>query len=563
MLKPDARSLNTNPIISREAYRIFVCFIFGAGMTFWGNTLIKSEPLRLFNEAPRIIISGLIYGAVLVCIFWIYLEILTNEFIPNNLVTLFIDFVALSFMAGAARKWNEEKTFLVLASFTIGFLAFRLFRAVHRETRKMELTLFHGWWVMLWQWKFLAHITMVFVIYFFVYAPWLCALLFWELLIVELDTMSQLLNFGMLLGVGLTIGFSLKHIIPPEEKAENIGIIDESTLPSLIPAYGEVQKGKISDIAACIFKGQALFRKYLDNSQLKDFPRFPYHLSHVHSYRDVETQAFIMAHHGQTDKEIELRSMWVYLAHWFDDIFDNYYPVKIAFAIESEEFKSSSDITALFAGLNPVIRTLWDSALEDTKKSGCCKKENLLVLGIQRLAFGGPIFSNLCIKKEEKFLEDHRILVIENIDNTHGVKSFIEEYKSLYGQKAINRYLAYTTKVVVEIWDSFAEDSDFELSMLMNFFYAPGLYHHDFEMEHKYGEKPLTVIKNMIVEPEILNKVMILIKGLDKRKLNLAVKPVPLFIRSFAPILKDIKLLEIYEKFIQDSTIKQALEQRN
>lgn len=88
MSKPEARSLNTSPIISREAYRIFVCFIFGAGMTFWGKTLIKSEPQNIFNEDLRIIISGFLYGAVLVCIFWTYLEILTNRFVPNSLFPL-------------------------------------------------------------------------------------------------------------------------------------------------------------------------------------------------------------------------------------------------------------------------------------------------------------------------------------------------------------------------------------------------------------------------------------------------------------------------------------------
>ena len=435
-------------------------------------------------------------------------------------------------MAGAASKWRDEEIFFALAVSTISLLAIRFFRAILRETKEMKLNLFPGWLVMLRQKDFLAYNTILFALCFFalgssliVYLVW-GPLILWRFLNFELETMNWGLNFGMLLGVVLTIYFSVKHIVHPEERAENIGIIDEATLPSLIPAYGEVQKGEISDVAACIFKGQALFRKLLDNSQLQYLPRFPYHLSHVHSYRDVETQAFIMAHHGQTDKEIELRSMWVYLAHWFDDMFDNYYPEKIAFAIERGMLKSNSDISTLFTELDPRMRILWDSALEDTNESGYGRKQYLLELGMQRLFLGGPIFSNLCIRKEEIVLQENRTIIIEKTDNTHGVKSFILEQEGLYGRKVINRYLAYTTKVVVEIWDSFADDSDFELSMLMNFFYAPGLYHHDFEMEHKHGEKPFNIIGNKIVDSEVLNKVMILIKDLDKKKLNLAIKPV-------------------------------------
>lgn len=665
-----------NPIISKDAYTTLVTFFFSAAIVTWGTLIIGYVPFTtdkiewISNEPLNIIIGGVLYGGVLICVFWVYIEKIIPKYVPRNVWILVIDLVALTFMTGAAGTWKMEMPFVCLASVTIFIMTIRFSVALWQE--KGGLRIFFANLTK----DLLVQLVILYIFYFVLlviviivtrhYQPsiytalksgnydtsafypeefkppftvknlcdkieikpnmqaqintldWLNELLrkpdffdnlkkefpkkifsnnivdlidktdsyrdknFSNLKKTEQSAITKLnrllleetypevtpksinfsirlygvVIFGMFVGLVLTFCNTLSHTTNEKgEIVENFGISNEKIVPSLCPAYYKIPENAFANVAACVFKGQHSFHHLVDNCQDSHPPRLPYHFSRVHAQRDVETQAFIMAYHAVDNKEIELRSMWVYLAHWFDDLFDDYYAETIA----NMSLEPSFAITDVLNQLDPKLKTLWDNALVYTKNSSSFRNEELLELGMKRLILGGPMFSSRCIRKRSIFLDIHKQLIMDNLTDDYGIKIIIREIDKLKESELTSRYLAYTAKVVVEIWDSFAVGADFNLSMLMNFFYAPGLYYHDSELEHKQDENSADAEESVLVVERILNKITSLIKGLPEEKRKLAVRPVPLFVECFKPILSKFRLLQLYEAFLNDQKIKNVL----
>lgn len=305
--------------------------MFSAGMATWGATLIglnlfnTENPqlnfqLAIWNKPYHIIIGGILYGCVLVCIFWIYIERFMTVLVPEQLWILVFDFIALSFMAGAAATWNIEKPFITLVFTTIIFLSVRFISACCLEAKKKNLQI-----ISLIKYNLLAQIVAVYFLLFLV----LALLLLGPYIFgkgIDWDTLPRklycIVDGGMGLGIIVTVWHSFRHTTIQVGEPEGINFIGEETrIPSLCPAYGEIKNNDIVNVSMHVFKGEREFWSLLKLSQNQQSLSIPYHLSRVHAYRDVETQAFIMAHHAQSGREIEIRSMWVYLAHWFDDMF--------------------------------------------------------------------------------------------------------------------------------------------------------------------------------------------------------------------------------------------------
>ena len=559
-----------NPIISKEAYRIFVSLIFSAGMAVWGTTLITLIPLikefiltGKLEVHLRIIVGGVLYGGVLICLFWIYIEKLATKFVPRNIWILLIDFTALSFMAGAASTWRNETAFVFLAFTTIFVLLIRFIYTFRLEAKEMEL---HGFLPSL---KNIRHslLTQIVILYTVLI---IISIIMGVFLVLILPRFAEVkwnienvrgplywcVNAGMFAGILLTFFNSLKHTtIEARVSMEAIGVSDENIIPSLCPAYCEIPSTDIVKVAENVFNGQNAFRHFVNISQVSQFPQLPYHFSRVHAYRDVETQAFIMAYHAQNEKEIELRSMWVYLAHWFDDMFDDYY----AEAIADIALDSTFDITTVLDKLDPRLKTLWQNTVKYTEDQRLCLHKYLLELGMRRLILGGPMFSNRCLNKHSFFLEKPKKLILENLRGSYGVQNLIQGIGESKESILTSRYLAYTAKVVVEVWDSFVKEADFDLSMLMNLFYAPGLYYHDSDIEREHDENSKLAEENVHVVSNILDEVIKLIKNLPDLKLKVALRPVPLFVKSFEPILKEVGLSSKYEEFLREPKIKAGL----
>lgn len=545
MVSKKPRWISKNPIVSSEAYRAFISLIFSVGMAAWGATLMgfnslnpknlwMDDPWFIWNEPLHIQIGGVLYGIVLVCLFWIYIERLTIALVPGDLWVLVFDFMALSFLAGAAVTWNFEIPFVLIAFITLVLLGGRFWVAWQVGKAKFgrrDTLLRDIFWLYVGLFACGALLVLGSVVFGTgVYWPNLSRNLYW------------MVDLGMLGGIVITVRHSFRHITAPEREMERVAVIGETTTPSLCPAYGEIPKETIVNVAKFVFNGERKFRDLLKISQdLHSLP-LPYHLSRVHTYRDVETQAFIMAHHAKSPHEIELRSAWVYLAHWFDDMFDSYHAEGIA----NMDLDPQFDIGRVLQKLDRRLNVLWERAVEYTLSTTYWQHRDLLELGMRRLILGGPLFSDRCSRRRPYFLQKHRELIGTKLNKTYGVQELIGKASPMS-----DMCLAYTAKVVVEIWDSFSDDADFDLSMLMNLFFAPGLYYHDSDAEQDLeeispsGEEDVDVIKG------VLTRVVERINGLPDQKRCLALKPVPLFVKCFEPILQRHGLFPIYERFVE------------
>ena len=393
----------------------------------------------------------------------------------------------------------------------------------------------------------MTHILAVYMVCFFI----LCGVIYankgWAAQKASNDPYWVILG-GMLLGILVTLHHSRRHIPPSETTLEFNLPTDERTRSLLVPAYGAIPQSDLAKAARKVYAGEEKYRRLLDEIGSKGRTRLGFHLSKVHTYRDVETQAFIMAHHAKDEKEIELRSMWVYLAHWFDDMFDG----RHAGTLANMQIGDDLDIADALEELDPRFRQLWEKAIEQTEGHPNWN-EDLLVLGMKRVLIGGPMFSASCASRHSDFVDMNRGLVAGKLTGQYGVKNLIDT------NQVPDRYLAYTAKVVVEIWDSFTSEADFDLSMLMNLFYAPGLYYHDSEAEVerneglRAGEEEPDALKSAVQE------VFRLIEVLPPEKQRLALKPVRMFVESFSGILEQRSLLALYRGFTQVPSIAQAL----
>lgn len=325
----------------------------------------------------------------------------------------------------------------------------------------------------------------------------------------------------------------------------------------LTPCYNLIRPDRLPIVADAILGGEVRYQELLRLSS--GGGALPVNLSRVHSYRDVETQAFIMAHHVDDPNadhtfEMSLRSMWVYLTHWFDDVFDYFRPEHLA----SMQLQGDFLIFDTLEKLDPRFAGLWETAIRETS---CIETWNrdLLELGMRRLILGGPMLSPRCQEQNAEFQSVHRMFVLEKLDGTesYGVQQLV--------QNIPDRHLAYTSKVVVEIWDSFSPPATFAMSLLMGLFYAPGLLKHDYRAESDLGEISESKEDSAIAYQPTLDAVADIITSLPKHEIRWIMKPVEMFVCSFRKVLIESGsdgLLSIYSGLLDHQRVKEALEKR-
>lgn len=565
------RMIRSKPIISRQAYLGFVSFIFAAAAVSWGATFLGINPVAigfmtsddssgirpqgldyLVSLDGQILAGGLLYGVVLICFYWIYAEFLTIQHIPRNLVTLLLDFIALSFMAGAAAAWVNHKAFVYLAAVTVVLLFVRFAMAGVRE----------HWEGISWWQRIMTHIAGVYLI--------LIGFLYFSYSLGEwihaggqpIDESTLYSKLYLIVLVFMLVGILITNvhafIFSPyafSSAAPTLGVLAASEygtpLPRLVPDYGIARSASLAEISSDVRDGE---RRFLNLLSLHSGKRtLAPHLSRVHSLRDVETQAFIMSHHANGATERQLRSMWVYLAHWFDDLFDYYFPERLA----RQSFKGDFQIDELLKNLDEDYVTVWRKAIDVTKEDAVSWNADLLETGMRRLILGGPLFSPKCDSDRRKFLSDrHRDLVLGKLGR-EGENSAIRELI----QDTPQRHLNYTVKVVSEIWDSFDNKAKFSTSLLMNYFYSHSLLHHDFEAERARREGELSSDDATDQYLKTLDRASKLILELPDTQLAIAVKPVPMFFRCFRPVIQqevgDSGLLNIYRAVLENDRVFQ------
>ncbi len=570
--------------MSREAYRTFVSFIFAAAMVAWGATLFGLNPLAaqlvLLNEqslalekeaAPsgteseasqpsqsneevvrpnimgllfiarlplQVRIGGILYGIVLICFYWIYVERIIPGHMQTAIWILPIDLIALSFMAAAAVAWVDPKTFIFLAVSTLVFLTMRFGKPAWQEHKDKQPA----------KKRLMTHLILVYILSgvlvctVLIGAKWFSNIrLFSE---EHYQKLYSMVLVGMSFGILVTVAHAWFHpTLTPAlfPHATDVPI----RRPRLTPCYNSIQPERRPDVADAVLNGETRYRELLRRCGGSPLA---FHLSRVHSYRDVETQAFIMAHHSYDEsnraREMSLRSMWVYLAHWFDDIFDFYYVEKLASLLDSDN-RSIEDI---LERLDPRFRVIWDRAVEDTAQLPGWQRA-ALELGMRRLMLGGPMLSPKCANAQ--FQIKHRALIQAELQRTDkfNVTKFVAG--------VTNRQLTYTSKVVVEIWDSFCPAATFPLSLLMDFFYAPALLAHDYTAETEQGELADSLDNPAGSDLAVLEQVSKLILELPHAEKEWMLKPLPIFIGSFQKLLMACNRsdsLNVYQQVLEEWT---------
>lgn len=531
------------PIVTTDAYRIFVSFMFAAAMIGWGATFLGmdfsiDDQTKITVHLPSnwTFVAGILYAGVLICFYWIYTEKIAISYLPTNVLWIGCDFIAFSFMTGAATAWRSVAAFNVLATLTLVFLFARFLKPASLEIAQYKLGNFSARDCLMTQILFVYGLVFILVTFFLFgvmteapgykgdYNNLGITLKKIALEIVENVNLYYAISAAMILGIIVTVLYVPRHLLVRRRVVPR-STISETELPILVPAYGDIPEDRLSIVAKHVFKGEKRFRNLLDSIDPRGSSPFHFHQSHVHAYRDVETQAFIMAMPAVSPNEIELRSMWVYLAHWFDDLFDYRYSTDLARIILGGEFQVSDALKEL----DTRLETLWQRAIEQTDVHANWDS-SLFELGIRRLMFGGPMFSPACANRHSEITALHRDLVISNLSEQWGIKEIVNNTK--------DRHLNYTSKVVVEIWDSFNSNLDFNVSMAMNLFYAPGLFYHDADSEEKHNEIALEPSENERGELEtLLERVFDCIDGFPLEKRTEALKPVSMFVRAFDPVL--------------------------
>lgn len=534
-------SLRNEPILTIATYQRFVSFLFAVALASWGAHLIGLTVLgaeaKLNFPSGAELIGGIFYGCVLVCFYWIYTERLAIHFLPTNLFLLGLDFIALSFMAAAASSWRAPIApfgFNVLVFVTLILLAIRFSVAARTEIVQMRAGR------LAFPNAVMTHLIIVYIISLFMFIGYFLASKeskpFTE--IFKEQTLYNLLVFAMGLGVVATLIHSFRR--PPSAPSEFQPPPFESRQPVLVPAYAVVAHQNLSKVAKHIFLGEETFRRLLTEADPEWISPLQYHRSRVHTYRDVETQAFIMAHHANDELEIRLRAMWVYLMHWFDDCFDGGHALRLA----NLDLNGNFDIESVLSNLDKKYLALWTRAISLSRECPAWRPE-MLELGFRRLILSAPMFSPHCIGHQRKIYGRHRDIISKNLPLGSGIKALIDDKENLS-----SRFLGYTSKVIVEVWDSFNNEVDFEMSMLMNFLYAPGLFYHDARAEHTYDEIYLDAEHdNSEVFKATLVQVFGLIDNLPHAKRALALRPVPMFLRAFQPILVEAGLEQTYQRW--------------
>lgn len=551
-------------LITKTSYLTFISFMFSAAMVAWGATLLGivsflGNPNFASGGTPGFpqgtyLVGGILYGCVLICFFWLYAERIAATFLPTNLLLLTLDFVALTFMIGAGTAWRNYTDFNRLALWTLILLVFRFGFASCSEIWGSKKDIFKTF-----KSKLMTQIVIVYITCFILLSALIIgAIVFGELPLKEVwigidgkakefhQTLYTMICFGMLCGIAIVVYHSFKHNSQTENistsyKIRNYHPVELNSCPVLIPDYSSIGDS-IGFVSNNVFEGERLFRKLLKDTH--NHQPFHYHLSSVHTYRDVETQAFIMASAGKNPEEIKLRAMWVYLAHWFDDLFDSRYPQKM------------SNMITKSIGVREVLKNLGDgNRLVDVWDEATGLSENHLInkgmleFGMKRMMWSSCIFSPTCRSLHSEFNESHREFVIKTLKENKIDSDIIQMIER------INRkYLAYTTKVVVEMWDGFSAQTNLGLSMLMNLFYAPGLFFHDSKAEEIQGEllDSAEITEQTIIE-DTLKGAMEKIKELSSLELAYVAQPAKIYVDTFAQIFEDRAILHIYKDFIDDN----------
>ena len=212
-------------------------------------------------------------------------------------------------------------------------------------------------------------------------------------------------------------------------------------------------------------EGEAIFRKELQECGLSGYDNDS---SQVHSYDDVEAQAFFQAIPSMNyPDEIAIKSFLVYGAHFMDDLFDR--PDRTSY--ENELYYFRKDLMKLLKRIGPF-------GVFAHRMAQRSRNPEFVYKGIHRLLYGGLIQLSDDSNEQDKLLKEYKELGMRGV--SENLKLKINEIRD------ITYWM--TTKVVQKIFLSAEPQPNFTTCELWNLAGAPVIYLHDNKEEEEKGE---------------------------------------------------------------------------
>lgn len=158
-----------------------------------------------------------------------------------------------------------------------------------------------------------------------------------------------------------------------------------------------------------------------------------------------------------------------------------------------------------------------------------------------------PMFAASCKDLHERCMDTHRGLVNKSLTNNPGIRTLVNEIT--------DRHLAYTTKVVAEVLESFGRDTNFDLCLLTDLVLAPGALYHDCDAEIDDDQCVDAAVDLPHKLQSTLTKTFRTIQALPPQDAKLVVRTLPMFVRSFTAVLETQGLLKTYEVFLEEEKV--------
>ena len=273
-------------------------------------------------------------------------------------------------------------------------------------------------------------------------------------------------------------------------------------------------------------------RKFVRDLEIKKLNSFGTDTSRVHSYSDIEVQAFILGIPSESNpEEVSAKSYLTYGAHWLDDFFDN---PNIVINPEGMMTKRQ-DIKDVLESMNPVGQVGSLLAEKTSHPEGVYK-------GLHRMLYGGLVQRSLSQDERRILLDEYQTVGLQFVDPRVAGKI-----------KSIQPEAYWTTNKTVQEFINAAENHlDFTVAELWNLIYAPALYYHDITEEEKAGESGFDEKEKPRPE-EMLMMVKIGAEFLSQfpdERIGLRIKQLQFLLKAFKAILPS-QIVSEYQAIVE------------
>lgn len=284
---------------------------------------------------------------------------------------------------------------------------------------------------------------------------------------------------------------------------------------SQVPGYEQILRG--------IREGREQFERSVSSSS---------HRSRVHSIRDVEVQAFILALPSRgCDAEVRRKAYLTFATHWVDDCFDQF---EFEPTIKHEIKRYRTDLKKVLGFFGPELATVVEGLYANSLHHAATDQ------GIHRLLYGGLLAHAESREEQQEYLMEHAEIFLGDLD-TRLAQRIRERLSPLM--------IGLTNKTAQEFWFACEEPYEPSVAALYTLVATPAIYLHDWREEAQEHEAQF-----LYDEPPSDQDLLVMIdlfewgvhRYIDERK-HLRFEQLRLFVEAFAPVLSS-RIREAYDQ---------------